>query len=306
VSAASNAVPAPDRTLHASGGTATPPVAAPGKQLVTTSRKAKGPEPEGRISKLLHSERFLLGAVGVVGFLLLWEAAARAGAINTAFFASPTMIVTAGIAEVQTPQFWANASVSAYEFFVGYGAAILLGVPLGLMAGWFVKLNYALDPWLNFFNALPRVALLPVLVIIFGLGIQSKIAVVFLGAFFSVIIPTVQGVRTVDRKYLDVATSFRANKRLLFTSVVGLATVPFIVTGLRLGMARGLIGVVTGELYAATEGLGVMIRRASEARQGDRMLFGVLLFTFAGIVGVEIIRAVERRFQKWRPEGFRR
>jgi len=274
--------------------------------MVTTSRKAPTPEYSNRVSKLLHSERFLLGAVGVIGFLLIWEAAARAGAINVQFFASPTMIAQAGIIEVQTPAFWEDAMVSAWEFFAGFSIAIILGVPIGLMAGWFVKLNYALDPWLNFFNALPRVALLPVLVILFGLGIQSKIAVVFLGAFFSVIIPTVQGVRTVDRRFLDVATSFRASKRLLFTSVVGLATVPFIVTGLRLGMARGLIGVVTGELYAATEGLGVMIRRASENRQGDRMLFGVLLFTFAGIIGVEIIRAVERRFQKWRPEGFRR
>lgn len=88
--------------------------------------------------------------------------------------------------------------------------------------------------------------------------------------------------------------------------MVGLATVPFIVTGLRLGMARALIGVVTAELYTQTEGIGVIIRRAGENRQGDRMLFAVLLFTFAGIIGVEIIRSVERRFQKWRPEGFRR
>jgi len=88
---------------------------------------------------------------------------------------------------------------------------------------------------------------------------------------------------------------------MLFTTVVAPATVPFMVTGMRLGMARALIGVVTGELYAATIGLGVMIRRASEAREGDRMLFGVLIFTIAGIIGVELIRRLERRFQKWRP-----
>ena len=261
---------------------------------------------EGRIHSLLHNERVLLGTAGFLGFLIVWEAAARANAINTDFFASPTMILAAGALEVQKPQFWGDVAVSGWEFTSGFLLAIILGVPLGLAAGWFVRLNYALDPWLNFFNALPRVALLPILVIMFGLGLQSKIAVVFLGAFFSVIIPTVQGVRTVDRRYLDVATSFKANKRLLFTSVVGLATVPFIVTGLRLGIARALIGVVTGELYAATNGLGVMIRRASENRQGDRMLFGVLLFTIAGIIGVQLIRIVERRFQKWRPEGFRR
>lgn len=261
---------------------------------------------EPRWKALLKSERFVLGAIGVVGFLILWEALARSGSINVQFFASPTMIAAAGVREVQDPGFWSDFAISLTEFLTGFAVAIVLGIPLGLAAGWFPKLNYALDPWLNFFNALPRVALLPILVIAFGLGIWSKIAVVFLGAFFAIVIPTVQGVRTVDRKYLDVATSFRANKRLIFTSVVGLATVPFIVTGLRLGMARALIGVVTGELYAATEGLGVLIRRSAETRQGDRMLFGVLIFTLSGIIGVELVRAVERRFQKWRPEGFRR
>ncbi|MFO1541152.1 MAG: ABC transporter permease [Chloroflexota bacterium] len=276
-----------------------------------TTRASGGGTPdriprESRWKELLHSERFVLGAVGIIGFLLIWEAAARAGAINTAFFASPTLIAAAGVREVQSPEFWGDFASSVFEFASGFVLAIILGVPLGLAAGWFPRLNYALDPWLNFFNALPRVALLPVLVILLGLGIYTKIAVVFLGAFFAVIIPTVQGVRTVDRKYLDVATSFKASKRLLFTSVVGLATVPFIVTGLRLGMARALIGVVTAELYTQTAGVGVIIRRAAETRQGDRMLFAVLIFTVAGIVGVELIRVVERRFQKWRPEGFRR
>ena len=240
----------------------------------------------------LTSERFVLGLVGVVGFLVLWEMGSRLGYIDRAFFSRPTEIVEAGIEEVQRPRFWRDLQVSVFEFSAGYLLAIGLGIPIGLAAGWFRRLQYALDPWLNFFNSLPRVALLPVLVILFGLGVLSKIAVVFLGAFFSIVIPTVQGVRTVDRRLLDVAYSFRADQRLLFTTVVGPATVPFIVTGLRLGVARALIGVVTGELYAATEGLGVMIRRASEARQGDRMLFGVLIFTIAGILTVEAIRRV--------------
>lgn len=251
--------------------------------------------------RTLGNERVLLGLVGGVGFLVLWEIGGILGVVDNAFFSRPTLILQAGVLEVQKARFWENLQASLIEFTAGFLLAIVLGIPLGLAAGWYRKLQWALDPWLNFFNSLPRVALLPVLVVVFGLGIQSKIAIVFIGAFFSIIIPTVNGVRTVDRRFLDVARSFRASSRMLFTSVVGPATVPFIVTGLRLGMARALIGVVTGELYAATNGLGVMIRRASEARQGDRMLFGVLLFTIAGIVGVELIRRFERRFQKWRP-----
>jgi NitT/TauT family transport system permease protein len=253
------------------------------------------------IDRILGNERVLLALIGVFGFLAIWEIGSRLGLIEDLFFSRPSAVLAAGVLEVQKPRFWTDLQASLTEFAIGYVVAIAIGIPLGLAAGWFKRLHFALDPWLNFFNSLPRVALLPVLVILFGLGLGSKIAVVFLGAFFSVIIPTVQGVRTVDRRFLDVARSFGASQSRLFLSVVAPATVPFMVTGLRLGVARALIGVVTGELYAATIGIGVMIRRASEALQADRMLFGVLIFTVAGIVGVEFVRSFERRFQRWRP-----
>ena len=263
------------------------------------------PLPSGRrgfLGRLLDNERLVYGLAGVVLFLAAWEIGSRTGTIDRAFFGRPTGIVEAGLAEVQTDRFWGDLWASFSEFGIGYLLAIALGIPVGLAAGRFQRLQFALDPWLNFFNSLPRIALLPVLVIMFGVfGPGSKIAVVFLGAFFSIVIPTVQGVRTTDRRFIDVARSFRASERLLFRSVVIPSTVPFIITGLRLGVARALIGVVTAELYTQTEGIGVLIRRATELRQGDRALFGVLLFTISGIIGVEAIRRVEARYQKWRP-----
>lgn len=245
--------------------------------------------------------RLLYGVAGIVGFLLFWEWGSANGVIDRFFFASPSLIVAAGAKEIQLERFWVDVRTSFSEFLIGYVLAIVLAIPLGLAAGWFRRLQYFLDPWMNFLNALPRFALMPVIVIAFGLGIQSKIAVVFLGAFFSIIIPTIQGVRTVDRRYIDVASSFRASRRRLFVTVVAPATVPFIVTGLRLGIARALIGVVTGELYAANDGLGVMIKKASDQLQVDRVLFGVSLFTFSGILLVEAVRRIEKYFQRWRP-----
>lgn len=258
---------------------------------------------KSRLGRFLERERLLYGAAGVIAFLAIWELGSRAGAINPLFFGRPTGIVEAGIREVQTERFWGDLFASFSEFALGYLLAIVLGIPIGLAAGRFRRLQYALDPWLNFFNSLPRIALLPILVIMFGVfGPASKIAVVFLGAFFSIVIPTMQGVRTTDKRYVDVARSFQASERLLFRSVVIPSTVPFIITGLRLGIARALIGVVTAELYTQTEGIGVLIRRATENSDANRALFGVLLFTISGIVGVEAIRRVEARFQKWRPQ----
>lgn len=269
---------------------------------VAVASRPLPPQRRGLLARVLGSERLLLGAAGIIVVLALWEFGSRTGAIDRAFFGRPTGIIEAGMAEVQTERFWGDVTASVSEFGIGYLLAIALGVPVGLAAGWFRRLQYALDPWLNFFNSLPRIALLPILVIMFGVfGPWSKIAVVFLGAFFSIVIPTLQGVKTVDRRFLDVARSFRASQGRLFLSVVLPATVPFIVTGMRLGIARALIGVVTAELYTQTEGIGVLIRRATELRQGDRALFGVLIFTVSGIVGVELIRRLEARFQKWRP-----
>lgn len=246
-------------------------------------------------------QQMLLGLTGFIGFFILWQIASNQRWINPLFFSSPIDIVAAGIREVQVPRFWDDVRVSTFEFALGFGVAVILAVPIGIATGWYRRLSYSLDPWLNFINSLPRVALLPLIVLWFGLGVESKITVVFLGVFFSVVIPTVEGVRTVDRRFIDVAHSFGASQRRLFISVITPATVPFIVTGLRLGVARGLIGVIVGELYAATEGLGVMITRASQNLQADRMLFGVLIFTIAGIVGVEGVRIIERYFERWRP-----
>jgi NitT/TauT family transport system permease protein len=266
---------------------------------------ARRPKPAGRVRELLTNERLIYGAAGVVLFLIIWEYASNNGLINARWFPAPTLIVQAGLEEIQTEQFYASIAKSFNVFFWGFSLAVIIGIPLGLATGWFKRLNYALDPWINFFNALPRVALLPILVIMFGvLGPEATIAVVFLGAFISILIVTVMGVRTVDRRYLDVANSFNASQRRIFTSVVALATVPFIITGLRIGMARALIGVVTGELYAWSRdgGLGSQIKVSSLALDIDRMLFFVFIFTVTGITGVQIIKAIERRFQKWRPE----
>ena len=265
------------------------------------SRRPKG----SRVRKLVANERLLLGGAGVVIFLIIWEYASQNGLVNARWFPAPTLIAQAGLTEIQTEQFYNSLAKSLNAFFWGFALAIITGIPLGLATGWFKRLNYALDPWINFFNALPRVALLPILVIIFGvLGPEATIAVVFLGAFISILIVTVMGVRTVDRKYLDVANSFNASQRRIFTSVVALATIPFIITGLRIGMARALIGVVTGELYAwsRTGGLGSQIKVSSLGLDIDRMLFFVFIFTITGIAGVQVIKAIERRFQKWRPE----
>jgi len=251
-----------------------------------------------------RNERAVLSATGIVGFFLLWQIGADAGVIDKLFFSSPAAIAAAGWQEVQNPRFWEDARVSGWELFVGSAIAIAVSVPLGLLIGWYRRLNYAADPWLNFANALPRAALIPIIVLTAGLGIEMKIVVVFLGGVFTIMVATVEGVRTVERHLLDVARSFRAPQRLIFTSLVIPGTLPFIVSGMRIAVGRVLAGVIIAEFYAQTQGIGVMIYKASNSfLQGgsDRMMFGILLFTLLGIVLYEAVGYAERYFQRWRP-----
>jgi NitT/TauT family transport system permease protein len=194
--------------------------------------------------------------------------------------------------------------VSGWELFVGSAIAIAVSVPLGLLIGWYRRLNYAADPWLNFANALPRAALIPIVVLTAGLGIEMKVVIVFLGGVFTIMVATVEGVRTVERQLIDVSRSFRASQRLIFTSLVIPGTLPFIVSGMRIAVGRVLAGIIIAEFYAQTQGLGVMIYKASnQFLQGgsDRMMFGILLFTLSGVVLYEAVGYAERYFQRWRP-----
>jgi NitT/TauT family transport system permease protein len=249
----------------------------------------------------LDHERAILGLGSFLGLFLFWEVGANVGFVDLFFFSSPSRILAAGVQEVQNPRLWNDFQVSGTELVVGYVLAVVTAIPLGLFAGWYRKFNYFIDPWLNFLNSLPRVALLPLIVLWVGVGIWSKILVVFLGAFFSIMINTLVGVRTADAHLLEVARSFRASQTRIFTTVVLPGSVPFILAGLRLGVGRALIGVIVGELYSSNAGIGYMITIASHTLQTDRMLFGVLLLTFMGVLLVEVLRQVERRFQAWRP-----
>jgi NitT/TauT family transport system permease protein len=248
-----------------------------------------------------RNESTVLGLAGLIGFFAFWQFGSMAGFIDQFFFSAPTEIIDAAIREVQKARFWTDVQYSLTEVTAGFLASFFLAVPLGLAIGWYRRLSYAFDPWLNFINAIPRPALIPLVVLWVGLGIEMKTIIVFLGGFFSIILPTVEGVRTVDQSLLDVGHSFRASQRRLFTSIVIPATVPFIAAGVRLGLGRLLIGVVVAELYAQTQGIGVMIARSADVLDSPRLLFGVLIFTLLGVVTTALAGRIEAHFQRWRP-----
>lgn len=264
------------------------------------------------------NERAVLGTITVLLALTFWEGLTRGwwadlldpliGAkaarwkISPIFLSSPTAVAQAGARLFATGEIWNDLWVSGQEFLVGFVLAIAVGIPTGLVAGWYRRFCFAVEPFLAAMNATPRVALLPLIIIWVGIGIWSKILVVFLGAVIPLCINALAGVRTTDAKLLKVARSFRASESHLFRTIILPSAVPFILTGLRLGVGRAMVGIVVGELYAATAGVGFMITVAGASFQTDKVFVGVMLIALGGLLLTEAISRVERRFETWRPK----
>jgi NitT/TauT family transport system permease protein len=251
----------------------------------------------------LNHEKKILGGSAVILFLLAWELVGGVWQlVNPMLMSSPSLIFNAAVQLFASGEIWNDLRVSGIEFFWGYILSVAVGTPFGIAVGWYKRLSYLFDPFINALYSTPRVALLPLVIIWLGIGIISKVGIIFLGAVFPIMINARDGVKTTPYNLLNAARSFGASEWQLFRSVVFPATVPFLISGLRLGVGRALIGVMVGELYAATAGIGFMITVAGATFQTDKVFVGVLIFAISGMISMELLSRLERRFDKWRPK----
>ena len=251
----------------------------------------------------LNQEKKILGTTAVLIFLVIWELVGNVlQLINPMFMSAPSLIFTAAVQLFGSGEIYNDLYVSGVELFWGYLLSAVVAVPFGIMVGWYKRASYIFDPFINAMNATPRVALLPLVIIWLGIGILSKVGIIFLGAVFPIMINARDGVKTTPHNLLTAARSFGASEWIVFKSVVFPSTIPFILSGLRLGLGRAIVGVMVGELYAATAGIGFMITVAGATFQTDKVFVGVLVFALTGMLGMELLTRVERRFDTWRPK----
>ena len=251
----------------------------------------------------LIQEKKILGAAAVIVFLTAWELCGNTlQLINPLFMSAPSLVFKAAFQMFASGEIFNDLYVSGIEFVVGYILSVVVAIPFGIAIGWYKRFAYVCDPFVNAMNATPRIALLPLVIIWLGIGILSKVGIIFLGAVFPLLINTRDGVKTTPHNLLTAARSFGASEWQIFKSVVLPSTVPFILTGLRLAVGRALIGVMVGELYAATAGIGFMITVAGATFQTDKVFVGVLIFAISGMTLTAVIDRYEHRFDKWRPK----
>lgn len=240
------------------------------------------------------------GWLSVLIGLALWEVAGRLRPDNMKLFLVPFSDVVAALWQMAHHDLLANLKVSGLEFLIGFTLAMTVGVALGMLMGAIDVVRYALDPWVMGLFATPTVAMAPIFILILGLDMASKVAMVFLLAVLPIVISTTAGVRSTPRELIEVARAFGCSRLKVFAKVLVPAAFPFVVTGLRQGVGRGLVGVVIGELLGARAGIGYMIQQAYQMFEAASVYGGVLLLAATGIITSAAIQAVERWMAPWR------
>ena len=168
--------------------------------------------------------------------------------------------------------------------------AIVAGLPLGILLGRSTTLNAMFDPFITAFNATPRLVFLPLLMLWFGIGLWSKVAIVFLGALFPLLINTYEGVRNADKVLINVVRSFGAGEWDIARLVVVPNSLPFIVVGLRLAIGRAVLGVVVAEFFGAQDGLGVVMVRAASHFQVNVVFAGLIVFAALSLLMTGLVK----------------
>jgi len=244
--------------------------------------------------------KVLLGGLAIVLFFAAWQAVFLVVPFDPLFISKPNLIFAGLVDLIDSGDLFHDLAVSAVPFFLGLGAAVLIGVPLGIVMGWRVRVGYALDPLMTVFYASPLVALSPLLVIFFGVGVAGKAIIVFVLSVFPFIFNAYAGVRAVDRLLINVVRSLGGGEWDLYRKVIFPSVLPYIVAGARIAVGRALIGVLVGEFFAASEGIGYAISRFGDIFSIDRMFACILVVMVIAVVLTEGIRWAERAAFPWR------
>lgn len=242
----------------------------------------------------------LINIASPVGLLLLWELAVRLGMLDPRFFPAPSVILTHLVALSASGELWENTWASLRRLFWGFllGGipALLLGISMGLSR----MLRAIIDPLVSATYPIPKSAIMPLLLLIFGLGEGSKVVMVAIGVFYPVLINSMAGVLEINKIYLDVGHNFRASRWQMFRTIALPGALPLIISGIKLGVGMGLILIAIAEMIGAKSGLGYMIWNAWEILSVETMYVGLLVIAVLGFVFSLLLNELEHFAIPWK------
>ncbi len=233
--------------------------------------------------------------------LVLWEIfGAR---IDQTLFTTPSKIAVAAVGMIASGELWNYLAPSLFVLLIGLSMAVVVGVLIGVMLARYWILDLALGVYITFLYSIPSVALVPLIVLWAGFETSAKVIILFLFAFFPMAINTYQGVKNVDPKLLEVGRSFRCSERQLWINIILPGALPFIITGLRLAIGRGLIGMVLADLYTAISGIGYLIVRTASTYEVDKMFVPIVTLGLLGVGLTAAVRFLETSVAPWTKTG---
>jgi ABC-type nitrate/sulfonate/bicarbonate transport system permease component len=237
-------------------------------------------------------------AASLAATLALWEWYGRG--VDPIFLSYPTAILGAVPKMLASGELQAAFWNSAQGLLIGVVLAILGGVLLGLLVGRYRTLDYLLDVQITALYSTPHVAFIPLLVLWFGFGVLAKLVLIFLSAFFPIIINTHSGVRNIGQGLVEIALAEGASERQIFTKIVLPAAMPFIMTGIRLAMGRAVVAMVVAEMFTAVSGLGGALLNYGAAFATDKLFVVIILLALMGVGLTEMVRGIERLLMPWK------
>jgi ABC-type nitrate/sulfonate/bicarbonate transport system permease component len=245
-----------------------------------------------------RSNAWIIRLIAMATVLASWEYFGRQ--VNPLFMSFPSAIVQSGAALVASGELTQALQSSLMTLVVGFSLASIIGVSLGLLIGRYRVVDAATDWLVNALYATPLVALIPLVILWFGLGDAAKLFIVTILAVFPILINTAAGVRNVPSALIDVGLAFAANERQSFTKIILPAVIPYMMTGLRLGIGRAIIGMVVAEFFTAITGLGAVIVKYGNQYDTASMFVPILILMCMGIVLTSLVRRLEEMFAPWR------
>ena len=243
-----------------------------------------------------------LGVIGVVSFFLAWELLTRLEIINPFYFPPFSAILVKGYELFANGSIWEHVWFSLTNFTIGFFASVVLGVVLGVPMGWYKNVSKTFDPLLSGIYATPLIALLPLIIMMFGLGAVSKIIMTILAAVFPILINTMVGIANTDHRLITMARAFGAKDSQIFLKVSLPGSLPYLVAGMRVALGRALVYIVVAEQYGAATGLGYLSSVAAQRFQMAAMFVPIIIIAGLGAGLNELLKTLERRLEKWKPQ----
>jgi NitT/TauT family transport system permease protein len=244
--------------------------------------------------------RLGINALSVLSLAFVWELTGRL--FDSALIPALSQIGSAWLRLLLTGKLLSNLWLSLGTLAAGFLLAVTIGVLIGVLMGRFREVEHFLDLYVNVLMSAPAVAFVPLLILWLGLGVESRIAVVFLFAVFVIIINTLTGVKHVDRTLVEMGRSFGAKEWEVFFMIILPAALPSIMAGVRLGMGRAIKGMVTAEMLLTLTGMGAMIMQYGSAFATDSLFAVILTILLVAMITMRLVEIVDRRLTGWKVE----